>query len=538
MTKDIPIIDIFAGPGGLGEGFSAYNDKKLRFRIALSIEKDPAAHKTLELRSFYRQFDSKSVPDDYYDYVCGEKVSRQELFKKYPDAAKKAQNEAWLAELGSKEFSDSLIDRRIKKALNGAEDWVLIGGPPCQAYSIVGRSRMTGLGIHPEKLKNLTKEKLKKLKDEKLEVFDQDHRHSLYRQYLRIITKHRPQIFIMENVKGILTSKHQGDLVFEKIRRDLTHPWGVRSHDGYDIYSLSTEILDPLLLKPQDFVIKAEAYGIPQARHRVILIGIRKGSSLSKPGILKARHDRISVRDVISDLPILRSRVSKGKDTYKKWKVAQNKLKPVAVRNKSFDNQFEDLIINYLETEIPDFSGSTYIEGRVKPSVLNQWYEDPKLPGILNHESRSHMESDLTRYLFASCFAEINKRSPNLKEYPRALLPNHENAKNRKAISAFSDRFRVQNWDNPSTTIVSHISKDGHYYIHPDPLQCRSLTVREAARLQTFPDNYFFEGNRTNQYTQVGNAVPPYLAYQIAKIVSALLKSEKVEVRKKVAAVG
>lgn len=133
------------------------------------------------------------------------------------------------------------------------------------------------------------------------------------------------------------------------------------------------------------------------------------------------------------------------------------------------------------------------------------------------------MESDLHRYLFASSFAREEKRSPKLGDFPEVLLPNHENVGSDS--TPFTDRFRVQLRNQPSTTIVSHIAKDGHYYIHPEPSQCRSLTVREAARLQTFPDNYFFEGNRTEQYHQVGNAVPPLLARKIGEIVLRLLQS-------------
>jgi DNA (cytosine-5)-methyltransferase 1 len=135
------------------------------------------------------------------------------------------------------------------------------------------------------------------------------------------------------------------------------------------------------------------------------------------------------------------------------------------------------------------------------------------------------MRADLERYLFVAAFGEAFDRSPKLDEFPTSLLPDHKNAKpTGKGEIPFSDRFRVQRWDAPSTTITSHISKDGHYYIHPDLLQCRALTVREAARLQTFPDNYFFEGNRTQQYHQVGNAVPPYLAMQIARSVADILE--------------
>ena len=140
----------------------------------------------------------------------------------------------------------------------------------------------------------------------------------------------------------------------------------------------------------------------------------------------------------------------------------------------------------------------------------------------LNHQARSHMDTDLGRYLYAAAFAGHHQRSPKGHgEFHLAeLAPAHKNWTTGK----FSDRFRVQLNSLPSTTITSHIAKDGHYFIHPDPAQCRSLTAREAARLQTFPDNYFFQGNRTQQYHQVGNAVPPLLANKIAGIVEKILK--------------
>jgi DNA (cytosine-5)-methyltransferase 1 len=145
--------------------------------------------------------------------------------------------------------------------------------------------------------------------------------------------------------------------------------------------------------------------------------------------------------------------------------------------------------------------------------------EDSRLTRLPNHETRGHIAGDLARYFFAAVFAEVAGHSPKARDYPAELAPAHQNWSTGK----FADRFRVQTWDGQSTTVTCHISKDGHYFIHPDPMQCRSLTVREAARLQTFPDNYFFMGGRTDQYVQVGNAVPPLLARNIGAAVHSLL---------------
>jgi DNA (cytosine-5)-methyltransferase 1 len=138
------------------------------------------------------------------------------------------------------------------------------------------------------------------------------------------------------------------------------------------------------------------------------------------------------------------------------------------------------------------------------------------MEGLCHHATRSHIAADLQRYLYASCFARAYGRSPSLSDFPVELLPHHENVQAALDGSLFADRFRVQLRNRPATTITSHIGYD--------PTQCRSLTVREAARIQTFPDNYFFCGPRTSQYGQVGNAVPPLLAVQVGEIVSKIFK--------------
>lgn len=234
----------------------------------------------------------------------------------------------------------------------------------------------------------------------------------------------------------------------------------------------------------------------------------------------------MSIENVIGDLPGLRSGLSKEEDTPEKWSDAVKSITKSAWP-KSVDLSLREAILEAAKKVLGSMDrGGTFMPLLfVAPQMYSEWYVDNALSGICNHETRAHIKKDIHRYFFAAVYAQVNKRSPTLKDFPRKLLSKHENVNEALSDSKFSDRFRVQLRGRPSTTVVSHISKDGHYYIHYDPAQCRSLTVREAARLQTFPDNYFFVGNRTRQYHQVGNAVPPLLAKKIAAIVYKVLEN-------------
>jgi DNA (cytosine-5)-methyltransferase 1 len=278
--------------------------------------------------------------------------------------------------------------------------------------------------------------------------------------------------------------------------------------------------------KDSRYIVQAEKYGVPQTRHRVILIGVRSDIKAA-PEPLYESEKQVSTWDVIGDLPALRSALSKGEDSTEAW--------VDAVKLISRSNWINDAKIGpELRAEIlsacsnvneAPLTGGQFMFHSKKPGWMEGWYHDEQLRGICNHSSRQHMRSDLHRYLFVACFGKTFNRSPRLMDFPDELMPKHANASEaaRTGDGLFSDRFRVQLSDIPATTVTSHIAKDGHYFIHPDPRQCRSLSVREAARLQTFPDNYFFEGPRTAQYRQVGNAVPPLLALQIAEMVHELI---------------
>jgi DNA (cytosine-5)-methyltransferase 1 len=633
MPVKAQIIDVFAGPGGLGEGFSAYKDDSgnFPFQIKISVEMEQFAHKTLRLRAFTRYFTHRNIklPKIYFDYISGTNKLLGKLLEfrswgpvtendkrdwKYispefycPDefqeakvlyklnwkhtilAIEKAIYEARRMTLGPHEKD---IHKAIQEQISEDTPTILIGGPPCQAFSTVGRSRRKG---------HVTNNVV--TNDGTPAVWDQDNdgRTWLYKEYIKIINDFEPDIFIMENVRGMLSAKVEGEggekvHVWKQIFSDLNKPSNVLGKKSskleYDIYSLATDSKftgnsDELItLNSADFVLNAKYYGIPQARERVILLGVRKNISkaLGKDFVamlskIDKEQQQTHVSDAIGDLPILRSGVGrqehvfngvdspvksgvKKADEFNFWNnELKKKLNDVIIRlqkssnshqqkvwdilnlayashaelakksrnftdvtGKTFKstnesiNQFSDLTFSRLATGTRSKAESEYVD------QLKKWYapEGPKKL-VLNHETRTQMDSDLCRYIYSSSYSlivpgegeRINPRLPELEEV--GLDP-----KGHKNKESFLDRFRTQIWNKPATTITSHISKDGHYYIHPDPSQMRSFTVREAARIQTFPDNYFFEGPRTAQFIQVGNAVPPLLAYQIACKVNSL----------------
>ena len=513
----MPVIDLFAGPGGLGEGFSALEHDRICFDVGLSVEKDAAAHRTLLLRSFFRQLRDDGQRCLYYKYLKNE-LTREALFDACPDAATQARSRCLHLELGARTTKRVYAD--MNRLVAGAKQWALVGGPPCQAYSVVGRSRLAKMART---------------------AFEENEKHVLYREYLRILALYKPPVFVMENVKGLLSATYGGNSTFERIISDLSSPTVAmresmkhrtpQTRRGGDYTILPLVQPSTAKLRPEDYLIAAEDFGVPQKRHRVILLGVR--SDLVVPSDLSLRpSDAPTVGDVLADLPPLRSQLSKEKDDAAAW--AQ------AIRRVMQDFRPEDLDAAILETMTGALgclrssagSGGRWVAktnpAALPSTALTEWIIDPAMDFVVNHETRKHIPADLLRYLFVASYALVKPASPKLHQFPPELLPNHQNVAEtlRNRHGFFNDRFRVQVEHQPATTVTCHICKDGHYFIHHDPAQCRSWTVREAARVQTFPDNYFFEGTRTDQYRQVGNAVPPYLALQIADVVARVLSAQ------------
>jgi DNA (cytosine-5)-methyltransferase 1 len=516
---EFSIIDLFAGPGGLAEGFSHVRaiDGSKPFRVGLSVEKDEAAHATLLLRTFLRQFPA-GPPSEYYDFLnAGSSEPNWKAL--YPAEWSKAESEALKLTLGESEAGRIITTRLRGLRETHGDNTIVIGGPPCQAYSLVGRARNRGIqGYTPEN----------------------DDRHHLYEQYIHILSELRPTAFVMENVKGMLSSAVSGGKIFERILIDLRNA----SSEGYILVALTPQPETARMrasgipqLRPTDFIVRAERHGLPQARHRVMIIGLR-ADLFDAERLASERMELLSkqaeqpAEAVLDHMPRLRSGLSRGEDTFNRWR---NCVVAALDDLSALPLEFDDATLDRFRARVRELqagleTASTLPRTASTPNglgancsaELKAWILDPKLRTLPNNTSRGHMPSDLGRYLFSAIYAEIAGSSPKAGTFPSSLAPAHRNWSSGK----FADRFRVQIRGAPATTVTSHISKDGHYFIHPDPSQCRSLTVREAARLQTFPDNYYFKGNRTEQFVQVGNAVPPYLAKQIGAALLRLLTDD------------
>ena len=505
MPTTFGIVDLFAGPGGLGEGFASFvEDGHAPFRIGISVEKEASAHRTLTLRAFLRKYQALhgALPEQFIDFHAG-LVPEPDWSAVDAKSWLLAIDEARALELGT-EAAATAIDSAIAKLRKNYDDTILIGGPPCQAYSLVGRARVKGkIGYVPE----------------------EDERHYLFREYIRVLDRLRPAAFVMENVKGMLSSTVESRFVFEILMEDLSSLGTGHGHH-YDLLAVRVEDGKASLhdaARPADFIVRAEEFGVPQRRHRVIIVGIRSdlagkvsGTETSVSGITR------TINDVIGTMPNLRSGISRGRDDSSAWRdEVVEAARLLANIHKGTEGgplrEAFSSVAKGMKAGAPSRRTSSYLPDGYGTSndELLRWLERPDLCAIAQHETRSHMPSDLGRYLFAAVFGAVRGYSPKAADFPLMLSPDHRNWQS----GVFNDRFRVQLAGAAATTVTSHISKDGHYFIHPDPMQCRSLTVREAARLQTFPDDYLFLGNRTQQYVQVGNAVPPFLARQIARLV-------------------
>lgn len=416
MNSQYNVLDIFAGAGGLGEGFSG------SFNIASHVEMNGHAAKTLETRASYHAFCNMNREDIYYQYYNGN-ISREEFI-----------NESKLLgifdqgiinkEISSK--TEMSIINEIKERLKTNDlkkiD-VIVGGPPCQAYSLIGRSR------DPNNMRD-------------------DSRNELYLHYLKFIKEFEPEIFVFENVPGIKSAKDGKILSDFKKKINRLH------------YHVEFKTLNAL------------NFGVLQSRNRIIFLGWKKEHKLEYPDFGNSLP-KYKVWNLLNDLPFLEPGM--GTDDAVKYR----RVKPS----------------KYLKE-----SGIRTNEKKVR-----------------NHIARTHIERD--RGIYRTAIERLNEDGKQLKyNQLDSELKTHKNQ------VSFLDRFKVVNGNEYSHSIVSHLSKDGHHFIHPDIKQARSLTVREAARIQSFPDNYIFEGPRTSQYVQIGNAVPPLMARGIANKIKEMLQ--------------
>lgn len=401
--KQLNYIDLFAGASALSEGF-----KQLKFNPVAHIEMDKEACLTIKTREAYHHLKEMSKLDTYYDYISGN-ISRDSLYKHVPSEKANSVINAEISDSSLKHIFKT-IETNLKQLPNSELD-LIVGGPPCQAYSLIGRH-----GVD----------------------WENDHRLKLYVQYGRFLKEFKPKAFVFENVPGIYSANNGSHFThLKKYFRKL----------GYEI---------------DDRILNAKDYGVLQNRRRVIIVGWRKDIQFSFPELEPIVHN-YTVEDILSDL---------------------SPLTPGQVINKG--------------------------KYRKQPSeYLKQFDLSNGVDFYTQHISRPHNSNDLKIYKIA-----IQKWEDENKRLKYTDIP--EKLRTQKNTDSFLDRFKVVDGKGLSHTVVAHISKDGHYYIHPSINQCRSISVREAARIQSFPDNFFFEGSRTAAFRQIGNAVPPLLSLAIA----------------------
>jgi DNA (cytosine-5)-methyltransferase 1 len=403
-------IDLFAGAGGLSEGFI-----REKFEAIAHVEMSAEASDTLRTRVAFHHFQQKKKLNQYYAYLKQD-ISRNELWNSIPQEL--------LESVINEEITDKSIENifaKIDLQLDSKKVDVIIGGPPCQAYSLVGRSR------DPNRMKG-------------------DKRNFLFRYYAQFLIRYKPKFFVFENVLGLLTAGNA---------KYLNEMLELFSEIGYSA----------------DFqVLNAEEYGVLQKRRRVIIIGRKGKAKFAFPKLETMENSWQTKKDLFFDLPTLIP--GQEMQVAKYTKKINEYLQKTETRN-----------------------GIDY---------------------TTQHITRNHNDRDLEIYSLA-IDKWINERQRlKYNDIPKRLQT-HKNT------IAFLDRYKVVDPTGHSHTVVAHISKDGHYYIYPDKKQIRSISVREAARIQSFPDDYFFEGGRTAAFKQIGNAVPPLMAEKIAEALKHLL---------------
>lgn len=408
QRKSLSYIDLFAGAGGLSEGFIR-ND----FEPIIHVEMNLDACYTLKTRLAYHYLIKNNKLEIYKNYLNGA-ISRESLYTHLPTNLLDTVLNLKIEE-NTLKYIYSQIDKNLKLSKNKTVD-LLIGGPPCQAYSLIGRHKVN---------------------------WNTDERVKLYKLYGEILEKYKPSMFLFENVPGIVSANKGA--YFNDLQRYYARL-------GYDVgYQ----------------ILKAEEFGVLQTRRRVIIIGSLKEKKLTYPEFEKETQ-KYTVADVFHDLGV---------------------LKP----------------------------GDTITVGKYK-AAASEYQIKHKIRGKLDfytqHISRPHNTNDLAIYKIAQDKWNNEKHRLKYNDLPKRLRTQNN-------VSSFLDRFKVVDINGFSHTLVAHIAKDGHYYIHPT--QVRSISVREAARLQSFPDDYFFEGSRTAAFTQIGNAVPPLMSYVLAKKIKEIL---------------